>query len=426
MAILAVSGCAGMGSTVQQFLDAPPWWLANQANVIRQQAEALESEGELALALERWRVVRRITLGVSDAAEEIARLEKWIADAADDHYRQGMDRLRHKDDPAARRHFLAALRLDPDFQPALSQIKARFSPFPLTVYRTNDGETLPDVAEKIYGDKAKAYIVAWFNDLSEDASLAPGTLLMLPKSDTLPVSRSKPKPPATDDLTRARRRLAAGDLDGALAVARKADNADPAVRSLIHTIQLKKAQRQIDAGRLDAAEKSVAAVPDDTPGKSALVASLQASRQRYRTSRDLAQVRTHLEQGRYREGLDLAQRILDNHPDNPDARQLVTDARYRLALDRVKKNRFLDARDILAAADPDHASSMHLKARVHEQLLKMAQSHYRTGVKHFINEDLKAAIAAWEQALTCNPEHEKARENIDNARHLLKKIETMP
>jgi cytochrome c-type biogenesis protein CcmH/NrfG len=52
--------------------------------------------------------------------------------------------------------------------------------------------------------------------------------------------------------------------------------------------------------------------------------------------------------------------------------------------------------------------------------------HYRNGVKHFINEDLKAAVDEWEKALDCNPDHAKARENIANARRIMKKIETMP
>jgi hypothetical protein len=56
----------------------------------------------------------------------------------------------------------------------------------------------------------------------------------------------------------------------------------------------------------------------------------------------------------------------------------------------------------------------------------MAQIYYRNGVKDFINEDLESAIAEWEKALVCNPDHEKASENIDNARRLLEKIETLP
>ncbi len=59
-------------------------------------------------------------------------------------------------------------------------------------------------------------------------------------------------------------------------------------------------------------------------------------------------------------------------------------------------------------------------------MANLAQIHYRNGVKHFINEDLKSAIAEWEAALACDPNHDKARENIDNARRLMQKIETLP
>jgi cytochrome c-type biogenesis protein CcmH/NrfG len=69
---------------------------------------------------------------------------------------------------------------------------------------------------------------------------------------------------------------------------------------------------------------------------------------------------------------------------------------------------------------------MALKKAVHARLVELAQVHYRNGVKHFINEDLKKAIAEWEMALDCDPDHAKARENIENARRLLEKIEALP
>ena len=69
---------------------------------------------------------------------------------------------------------------------------------------------------------------------------------------------------------------------------------------------------------------------------------------------------------------------------------------------------------------------MTLNETVHSRLTNLAQIHYRNGVKHFINEDLKSAIDEWEIALACDPNHDNARENIDNARRLMQKIETLP
>lgn len=426
-----VSGCAGTDNPLRRFMEAPIWWQTAQADHLRLRAGELEAAGDLPQALVHWRLVRRITFGNADtvAGKEIERLEKAIADAVQAHHRNGVERLRQRDAAAARQHFLAALRLDPTYAPALRQIKARFSPFPLTVYRSRDDQTPGDVAEAAYGNRDQAYLVAWFNDLPESAAIPAGTLLMLPKSVDLPAAprgqKQKPSPRPASLLTQAERRLAAGDLDGALTLARRAGDG-PKARVLISAILVKKADAAVAAGRLDEAQAFLATVPGDAPGKKASLAALQNARDDQQRERDLERIRSHLENGRFREGLDLAEKRLAARPQDPAARDLATDARYRWALAETKAKHYLGARQILASADADHAPSMALKASVQKTLLDQAQDHYRQGVKHFINEDLKAAIASWEQALACDPGHAKARENIDNARRLLEKIEKMP
>jgi tetratricopeptide (TPR) repeat protein len=430
IAALLAAGCAGPGTPLRRFMDAPIWWQVAQADTIRERARTLEATGELAQALAHWQLVRQITFGKADtaAALEIERIEKTIAEAAEAHYRQGIDSQRNYDESAAKHHFLAALRLDPTFQPALRQIKAKYSPFPLTVYHCRDGEHPADVAEAVFGSRNKAHLVAWFNDVADvDAVLPTGTLLILPKSADLPIVPRTKKPPLKppDLLATAKHRYAVGDLDGALALAKRVDADTQGVQPLIHAIRLKQAIAAIDAGELDTADTLLAAVPDDLPEKKRVQTALQNVRRRRQKSRDLDEIRADIEDGRFQEGLDHAESLVAAQPKNDAARRLATDARYRLALQHVTQRRYLKAREVLASADTHHAASMSLKAKVAKQLLKMAQIHYRNGVKHYINEKLEAAINEWEQALQCNPEHEKARENIDNARHLLKKIENM-
>ena len=120
------------------------------------------------------------------------------------------------------------------------------------------------------------------------------------------------------------------------------------------------------------------------------------------------------------------ERLLEETPDSVDARDLATEARYRLALDHFDHKRFVEARKVLEKADEGHQASMALNETVRTRLASLAQIHYRNGVKHFINEDLKSAIDEWDIALACDPNHDNARENIDNARRLMQKIETLP
>jgi tetratricopeptide (TPR) repeat protein len=181
MATVTLCGCAGMADSMSSFLRTGPWWTAAQANTISARARELEANGELAMALDHWRRIDRITINPATARSEISRLQSKIAEAVTAHYQKGMAQLRKKKPAAARNHFLAALRLDPAFQPALIQINARFSHFPLAVHLSTSGDQPATVAKEVFGDKDKAFLVAWFNDLPVDKAMAPGTLLILPK-----------------------------------------------------------------------------------------------------------------------------------------------------------------------------------------------------------------------------------------------------
>ncbi len=418
-------GCAGTMNSVSDYLRAGPWWSAAQAGDIRERARSLEAQGELAMAVDHWRIIQRIPMHRAEAGSEIERLEGKINEAVRSHYQKGLARLKKKKMTAARNHFLAALRLNPGFQPALRQIKARYSPFPIAVYLSASGDRPATVAKKVFGDSEKAFLVAWFNDLPEDGTLTPGTLLILPKLDKVPVKKVRKKKPP-NRLAEAGARLAENDLDGALALAEQANPSDPGVQALIHTIHLKKASALIESGLLEEARQSLATVPDGFAGKDAAMEKLQAALKGQQAALDLATARVHFDHGRYQQSLDQINAVLEVTPDNGDARDLAAEARYRMALDHFDHQRFLKAREVLATAGASHDASMALKETVRARLAERAQVHYRNGVKDFINEDLKSAIAEWEMALACNPDHEKARANIDNARRLLDKIESLP
>ncbi len=425
IATVILCGCAGTMDSVSELLSAGPWWTAAQAGNLSEQARSLEARGELAMALDHWRLVERIAMDPAAAGREISRLERKISEAVHAHYQIGMAELRKKNPAAARSHFLAALRLDPAFRPALIQINARFSPFPLSVHLSTSGDHPNTVAEAVFGDEEKAFLVAWFNDLPVDQALTPGTLLILPKLEKTPTKKARKKKPP-NQLAHANALLAENDLDGALTLAAQAGPDDPDVKALIHTIHLKQATAQIEAGRLEPARSSLVMVPDGFAGKDAAVEALQAALQRQQATLLIAKARDHFDKGAYQQSLEMVERLLEEAPDSADARDLASEARYRLALDHFDHKRFFEAREVLEKADKGHEASMALNETVRTRLAQLAQIHYRNGVKYFINEDLKSAIAEWEIALVCDPNHDNARENIDNARRLMQKIETLP
>ncbi|WP_319522631.1 hypothetical protein [uncultured Desulfosarcina sp.] len=430
IAWIALAGCAGSLDSLSAWMHSGgPRWRAEQADTVSVRARELEARGELGMALDHWRLIADIAADSKAAEREIQRLQEKIDTEVRSHYEAGLAKLKNRRSTDARNHFLAALRLDPTFQPALRQVRARFSPFPFRVYQTVPGDRPASVAKKFFGDEKKAFLVAWFNRLPEDRALSPGSLLILPawEDPGPPEIEEKPAPEPPDlSLDVAKARLSTGDLQGALELARQADPSDAKAQAFIHTIQLKQAAQQVEAGRLADAGTSLAAVPDGFEGKAALSQKLDLALKQRQFSLDLNNAREMFDQGRYGLCLDQAEMLMRRAPDNLETARLAAEARYRLALEYFDHQRYREARAVLENMEEDHEAGTALKATVHDRLVELAQVHYRNGVKHFINEDLNKAIAEWEIALDCDPDHAKARENIENARRLLQKIETLP
>ena len=423
--LLICGGCSGSGGRWPDILRSGPWWRSTQVGGIVERAREWESRDELDLALNHWRLVERIAVDPTEARGEIQRLENRIAEAVQMHYQKGLAALKHKRPLAARNRFLSALRLDPAFEPALRQIQSRYATFPLTVYPAAPGDTPASIAQKVFDDRNKAFLVAWFNHLPPDRELAPGALVLLPKLDHQPEA-SVPGIHPPDRLAEARERLAVNDFEAALALAGPEDAADPGALKLIHEIRLKKAAAQIAAGDLEAAEATLAAIPAAFAGKAKAQEGLQQALRQRRFDLALADARDLFEKGNFASSLERSEDLLQQAPDNREAHRLATESRYHMAKNLFDQGSYLKAREVLAGADGAHEASAALKIAVNDRLVQVAQTHYRSGVKHFINEHLEAAIAEWEKALECDPDHAKARENIAIARRLLQKIETMP
>ena len=104
-----------------------------------------------------------------------------------------------------------------------------------------------------------------------------------------------------------------------------------------------------------------------------------------------------------REGVDCEQLMVD-------AVYLFDTGEYKAAISVARKVRNYDVTNKSALRFFDH-------------LEKEAEKHYRMGVNHFINENIKDSIREWETTLLFNPEHEKAEKNIEKARNLINRLE---
>jgi tetratricopeptide (TPR) repeat protein len=74
------------------------------------------------------------------------------------------------------------------------------------------------------------------------------------------------------------------------------------------------------------------------------------------------------------------------------------------------------------AALPPAAPAAPAPAEPSQQDKERAEELYNAGVRHFVNQNLDAAIQAWERALKLNPAHPNAAKDIEQARELQRKL----
>lgn len=143
---------------------------------------------------------------------------------------------------------------------------------------------------------------------------------------------------------------------------------------------------------------------------------------RYDVAKQLAEAELLFTSGRYREVLGLAGQILRKAPDNQTAKELRDKANFQIAKELADMERFQQAYLTYKKVSPGFPGLSDELDFVRGHLSEQAEIHYRRGVNHFVNEELRNAIQEWEKTLEINPDHPKARKDIENARNLLEKL----
>ncbi|HSR13097.1 MAG TPA: hypothetical protein VLS90_16745 [Thermodesulfobacteriota bacterium] len=253
--------------------------------VLRYRVKAAENEeiGDLPRALRNWETIKSLVPSDVEAGEKMIRLRNEIPAAADSHFKKGEALFQSRSYPSARKEFLISLYLVPDHAGALFYLTKKMWQEETVTYEAKRGETLKNVAEKVYRDPQKDFVIAYFNGLPADTSLLPAGTLKMPVLDSPP-------------------------------------------------------------------EKKIS---------------------------------------------------------TPDEKILPGQKKERTGGPPV---------------DPDAGAAAQQTADTRKQL---AEAHYIEGVKFFVNEEVEKAIREWESALSLDPDHPKARKDIENGRNLLKKLENI-
>jgi tetratricopeptide (TPR) repeat protein len=380
----------------------------------------LESQGDLPQALFAWRVVAALAPNHADASKKIDALSSAIARAAAERYEQGVAHFRARKFDEARNAFLAALRLDPGHAQALFYLKKRLNRPDAQIYKVQAGDTYTRIAATRYKDPAKGPMIAYFNDLNPDQALRVDTLLVLPEWGAPQASG----PDVQALIEGARQALDEKKYAEVLAATSRIEESHPGhpgLQALNDEARFGQAMLLMERKQYYPALELLDQVSVQYKEREEAIRQVRQRIQSQASEEKLRRAQERFEQGAYKEAILACWQALEDNPGNTKAKTLSEAAHYALGkqyLDQGEENLAIETLKVLS---PEYKDTAQLMAQAQGRINARAEEFYRRGVKHFLNEELEEAVAAWKKALELNPNHPKARQDMDNALRLLEK-----
>ncbi len=387
----------------------------------RQRALQHEQAGEYHQALLAWRVSHRLDPDNSEVKKAIASLKKTISRQSQYHYHNGLKLYKAGDFTKARQAFLTVIRINPWHSPSRHYLKTSLQNPSRATYKVKRGDSFIRIATKFYEDPSKAYMIAHFNGMNPKKPLLTGTVLRLPVLDPailLPKSNIKSL------LQQAQKAYDRQAYEQVVAFTTKILDeipGHPKARHLADEALLNTGKKLM---KREQYRQALAQYKKISPKHKMRAQSIKMARlelERQDLAKKLESAQSYLDRGDFPETMDAAEEILDQHPDNAQARELLNLAGYASGKMLLEKGQEKEAIERLNKVDPEYSDTAQLLSLARARTKATAETLYRDGVKHFINEDLERAIAAWQEALNLNPDHPKARQDMENATRLLEK-----
>jgi tetratricopeptide (TPR) repeat protein len=151
---------------------------------IRAKARDRDKGGDLPAALAAWTVLLALLPADPEASGRAVQLEKQLPAQAERHFQKGLEFYNARAPSPARKEFLSVLYLNPDHAGARYFLKNKLGGEDHLSYEVAKGDTLREVARKIYEDPEKDFLIAYFNGLKPDSGLSPSRILILPYLDS--------------------------------------------------------------------------------------------------------------------------------------------------------------------------------------------------------------------------------------------------
>jgi tetratricopeptide (TPR) repeat protein len=389
-----------------------------------EKAKDFEDRSELGLAMFTWHIVADLEKDNTAAINAIQRLEHKAAKAASRHFQQGRKFYKAGDFPKALREFLITLRYNPGHRQARYYLKTRLQNIDQSTYQVQPGDSFTRIAIKVFNDPGKAYIIANFNDLDPKKPLLVGQTIGLPK---IKPEFLQPQSNISILLEKAQSAYAQKRYEEALSFTRRIQDEvpeHPKASQLADAVHFDKGMDYFNQKAYPAAVEQFKQVGHGYEGRDQALAKARDQIEQLAMQEKLTQAQQHLRNNAWQRVINVTEKILAQDPDNAQAKMLFSNASYNLGKLLLDEGKVVQAVELLDRIDPSYEDSGQLLSLARTRMKSQAETHYRSGVKHFINEDLELAIKEWKRALELNPDHPKARKDIENARHLLDKLKT--
>jgi tetratricopeptide (TPR) repeat protein len=371
---LALGGCASLTSS-------PPGEPGAESSAIardplaarhRQQAEALERDGQLRRAAEEWKIALAIAPGDARARESLRALQARIDQAVVERLDEGRRALARGVHVEARRKFLAALALDPSNRGAFDALQSDTREVEFITHTVRAGDTLTALAQRYYGDRSRGEVIWETNQLPPNPRLAAGTTLKIPEIPGVPFVHPEARRPA------------------------------PAVAAIPTP----------DVPR-----------PGPTPGPAAPAAPSTKEEFTPEVNPLLAEAREALDRSDFPDAIATVDKFLSGKPGDREGLTVKKQALYGQAksqMDARRYNESIQSLNQLARLQPDYEDVPSLLRQARTRII---EQHYTQGVRFYREEKLKEAIAEWRVVLEMDPSNANARRNIDQAEKLLRGLE---
>ena len=360
--VLALALAAGACATAEvktqtQRAPSPRQALAAPYN---ERAQALEQAGRLRESLDARQVALTIYPDDTVGRAAAVALQAKIEEQATAQLAEGRAALQRGAHAAARRHFLAALALDPGNRAAFEALRDQTPEVDLLSHTVRAGDTLAGLASQYYGNRALSEVIAETNRLQPNARLAAGTVLKIPEVPGVTLNRPGSRPPAPRGT------------------------------------------------------QAPAPVPPPAPAPREEPAEVNPL---------LAEAREALDHQDYAQALVDVDQLLASAPRNAEALALKKQVLYshgKAQLEQRKYGDSLATLSQLAKIAPDYEDSATL---IRQMRTRLVEQHYSNGIRFYREEKLPEAIAEWKAVLEIDPQHANARKNLEQSERLLKQLD---